>query len=81
MDAKDITMFQELIGEMRWSIKIGRVDIFYEVSVLSAFQASYLEGNLHKVFNIFSFIKKNLNLTIYFDLRFPNINPMSFSGS
>ena len=34
LDANDITMFQELIGELRWSTEIGRVDILHEVSVL-----------------------------------------------
>ena len=32
----DITMFQELIGELRWAIEIGRVDILTEnVNALS----------------------------------------------
>ena len=35
LDAKDITMFQELTGEPRWATEMGRVDIFHEVLVLS----------------------------------------------
>ena len=83
MDANDITMFQELIGDLIWSKKIGRVDILHEVLVLSlsAFQAAPRERHLNQVFRIFSFTKKNPKLTIYFDPRFPNIDPTSFSGS
>ena len=74
-------MFQELIGELRWSTEIGRVDILHEVSVLSAFQAAPREGHLHQVFHIFDFMVKNPKLTIYFDPILPNIDPTSFSGS
>ena len=38
LDAKDITMFQELIGEPIWATEIGRVDILHEVLVLLALQ-------------------------------------------
>ena len=74
-------MFQELIGEMRWFTEIGRVDILHEVSVLSVFKEAPRERNLNQVFHIFDFMKKNPKLTIYFDPRFPNIYPTSFSGS
>ena len=30
---KNINIFQELIGDMRWATEIGRVDILHEVSV------------------------------------------------
>ena len=39
LDTNDVTKFQELSGEMRWSTGIGRVDILHEVLVLSEFQA------------------------------------------
>ena len=81
LDVNDITMFQELIGELGWSTEIGIVDILHEVSVLSEFQASPCEGHLHQIFHIFYFMKNNPKLTIYFDPRFPNINPTLFSGS
>ena len=81
LDANNITMLQELIGELRWATYIGRVDILHEVLVLSAFKAAPREGNLHQVFHIFPFMKKNPKVTIYFDPRFPNIYPTSFSGS
>ena len=46
LDSDDITMYQELIGELRWAIEIGRVDILHEVSLLSAYQAGPREGHL-----------------------------------
>ena len=81
LDANNITIFQELIGELIWATEIGRVYILHEVSVLSAFWSSPRAGHLHQVFHIFSFMIENPKLTIYFDPRFPNIDPMSISGS
>ena len=47
LDANNITMFQELIGDLRWAKDIVGVDILHEVLVLSAFKASPREGHLH----------------------------------
>ena len=66
---------------MRCSTEIGRVDFLREVSVASSSQSSPREGNLHQVFQIFSFMINNLKLTIYFDLSFPNIHPTAFLGT
>ena len=40
-----ITMYQDLIGELRWAIEIGRVNILHEVSVLSSYQAAPRDGH------------------------------------
>ena len=79
--AKCITMFQKLIGEMRWATEIVSVDILHEVLLLSSFQAAPREVNLHQVFHIFYFMKNKPKLTIYFYPRFTNIYITSFSGS
>ena len=31
LDGNDITMFQDLIGDLRWATEIDRVDILHEV--------------------------------------------------
>ena len=67
----DITMFQELIGELRWAIEIGRVDILTEVSILSAYQASPRQGHLEQVIHIYGYLKKYEKLTLYFDPQIP----------
>jgi hypothetical protein len=67
----DITMFQELIGELRWAIEIGRVDIHTEVCILSAYQASPRQGHLEQVIHIYGYLKKYEKLTLYFDPQIP----------
>jgi len=39
---KDITLFQEMIGMLRWATELGRVDMLHEISILSQYQASNL---------------------------------------
>ena len=37
LDSDGVTMFQKLIGILRWEIEIGRVDIVTELSILSSY--------------------------------------------
>ena len=81
LDKQGITMYQELIGELRWAIEIGRVDILHEVSLLSSYQASPRVGHLEQLINIFAFLKRKPKLTLYFDTDIPVIDPNMFEGS
>jgi hypothetical protein len=74
LDADETQYFQELIGMLRWATELGRVDIFFEVSILSQYQASPREGHLGQIMNIFAFLKKKPKLSIYLDPSLPNID-------
>ena len=79
LEGEDITYYQELMGILRWSMKIGRVDIHTEVSMLSAHQASPRRGHLSALYQIFAYLKQKPKLSLYFDSRFPNIDYTIFS--
>ena len=81
LDGKEITMYQELIGELRWEIELGRVDILHEASLLSAYQASPRQGHLEQLLYIFAFIKRKPKLTLYFDPSAPRIDSTAFANS
>ena len=57
----DTRWYQELIGILRWAVELGRVDIHYEVSLLSTHLAAPRMGHLHQVIHIFSYLKKTQN--------------------
>ena len=80
LDTDGVTLFQELIGILRWAVEIGRVDILTELSMLSTYQASPREGHLEQIYHIFAFLKKNPKLTLYFDPQEPMIEPSWFTG-
>ena len=42
LNTRGVQAHQELIGELRWAVKIGRVSIFLEVALLSSLLAQYI---------------------------------------
>ena len=81
LERDDITMYQELIGILRWAVEIGRVDILTELSLLSAYQASPREGHLERLIDIFAFIKRKPKVTLYFDPIPARLDEKMFQGN
>jgi hypothetical protein len=50
--------FQNLIGILRWTVELGRIDIHVQVAQLSQYLAQPREGHLDAVFHIFAYLKK-----------------------
>lgn len=51
------TMYQNLIGILRWLCELGRIDILYETAVMSQYLSSPRIGHLQQVLNIFHYLK------------------------
>ena len=66
-DPKHASVYQQLIGMLRWAVELGRVDILHEVSIMSQYNACPRVGHLEKVFEIFSFLSKHSRSRIVFD--------------
>jgi hypothetical protein len=67
LDQADTTYFQELVGILRWAIKLGRIDISCEVSMLSTHLALPREGHLKQALHIFGYLKLHPKKSIYFN--------------
>ena len=52
LPVKLISKYQSYIGILRWAVELGRIDILYEVSRLSSFNAQPREGNLKTVLRL-----------------------------
>ena len=52
-----ISRYQQLIGILRWSIELGRIDIITEVSCLSQHLCAPREGHLHALYKIFRYLQ------------------------
>ena len=70
LEATAHTFYQELIGMLRWAIELGRVDILFEVSLLSQYQACPREGHMEQLMHIFSYLKQYPKLSLYMNWRF-----------
>ena len=64
----------ELIGVLRRSVEIGRVDILYETSIMSTHLALPRVGHLEHLFHIFGYLKENPKRKIAFDPDHPFID-------
>jgi hypothetical protein len=78
LDAEGITLYQELIGVLRWGTEIGRVDILTEVAMLSTYQAAPRQGHLEQILQIFTYLKHKPKITLYFDPSLPRIDMNTF---
>eukprot|EP00560_Eucampia_antarctica_P002221 CAMPEP_0197842168 /NCGR_PEP_ID=MMETSP1437-20131217/46591_1 /TAXON_ID=49252 ORGANISM="Eucampia antarctica, Strain CCMP1452" /NCGR_SAMPLE_ID=MMETSP1437 /ASSEMBLY_ACC=CAM_ASM_001096 /LENGTH=142 /DNA_ID=CAMNT_0043452017 /DNA_START=162 /DNA_END=590 /DNA_ORIENTATION=- len=66
-DDQQIKYYQNLIGILRWVVEIGRIDILFEVSLLSRFQPRI--GHLQQALNVFNYLKNYVRSHIVFDPR------------
>lgn len=74
---------------LRWMIKLGRLNIYSHVAVLSAFLAQPREGHLEVVYHIFGCLNAHDESTMvfdddyiyWFDGDFPEYDWMDFYGS
>jgi hypothetical protein len=58
-DGELTTVYQNLIGILRWTCELGRIDILHEVSLLSQYLAQPRIGHLTQVVNIFFYLKNH----------------------
>ena len=56
LDEEGMNRFQQLIGILRWSIELGRIDILTEASCLSQHLAEPRDGHLIAVYKILKYL-------------------------
>jgi hypothetical protein len=74
LDEPTVTFYQELIGMLRWATEIGRVDILFEVAILSQYQANPREGHMEQLLHVVAFLKRHPKLTLYLSPQLPNVD-------
>ena len=62
LKADGLQLYQELIGSLRWSIEIIRVDILLETAILYKHFALPREGYLEQVLHIVGYLKRHKKL-------------------
>ena len=74
----DASYYQSLISILRWIVKLRRVDICLEVSILSSQLALPRVGHIEQVLHIFAHLKKYHNAELVYDPTVPFIDEASF---
>ena len=63
-----------MIGILRWSIELGRINIITEVSFLSSFNISPREGHLEAAYRVFEYLYSHKNGGhVVFDDNLPKV--------
>jgi hypothetical protein len=55
LDPDCSSIYQQLIGVMRWMVELGCIDIATEVSMLSSYLASPREGHLENALHVMGY--------------------------
>ena len=74
LPSKEITMYQEFIGILRWAIELGRVDLAHEISILTQYQASPRKGHMEYIMHTSYYLSKKPKRSIYMDPSVPRVN-------
>ena len=73
LKADGVQYYQELIGVLRWTVEIGRVNILYEVSTMSTLLAMPRIGHLEQLYHVFGYLKQNPKRKLAFDPDHPRV--------
>jgi hypothetical protein len=78
LDPDCSSIYQHLIGVMRWMVELGRSDIATEVSLLSSYLACPREGHLENALHVMGHLRLKHNSQLIFDPTYPNIDQTAF---
>jgi hypothetical protein len=78
LDPKQANYFQGLIGVLRWTIELGRIDIMVAVSMLSRYLACPREGHLEEAIHIFAYLKAHDKSSVVMDDTSPVFDESRF---
>jgi len=78
LKADGLQWYQELIGALRWACELGRIDVLYEVAILSKYLAMPREGHLEEVLHIIGYIKQHKKMRLMFDSGYPKVDEKWF---
>ena len=76
--ADSVQQYHEIIGQLRWAVDIGRLDILLETLLLSSYLAVPRVGHLEKALHVFGYSKVHRKRKLGFDSAHPTINENRF---
>ena len=67
LSGEQANYYQNLIGVLRWAVKLGWIDIHVQVAMLSSYLAQPCPGHLEAVFHVFAYLQKYKRSKVVFD--------------
>ena len=78
LDPDTVSYFLTLIGILRWMIKLGRINIITEISLLSSHVALPREGHLEAAIHVMTHVGQRYNSRLVYDPSYPEIDHCVF---
>ena len=78
LDPELASYYQSIIGVLRWIVKLGKIDINSEISMLASHLALPREGNLEAIFRVFSYLRAKHNSRLALDPNYLEIDYARF---
>ena len=78
LKAEGVQQYQEIVGQLRWAVELGRVDILLETSLMSSYLAMPREGHLEQLLHIVGYLKSHKKMRILFDASHSKIKESWF---
>jgi hypothetical protein len=76
--AREVSIYQILIGCAQWAITLGRFDIQYATNTLARYASMPREGHMKSCLRIFCYLKYHTKGRIMFDPSDPNYDNIDF---
>ena len=76
MDDEQHTIYQSLIGALKWCVTLGRFDIAVAVMTMSSFRVAPREGHLDRLKQIYVYLRKHPDGAIRFRTGIPPCEEM-----
>ena len=76
LNTKEAQKYQQFIGIARWIIELGRVEIPYEVLLLSINLDMPWKGHIKALIRIFVYLEKDYGKTIIIDTMIPKVDTL-----
>ena len=79
LKADGLHRYQELVGVLKWAVKLGRVDILLQTAMMSTHLALPRKGHLEQLYHIFGYLKTSPKRKLFFNPQYPDVDERSFS--
>ena len=73
-DEDEASYYQTLIGILRWTVELGRIDIATEVSLLASHLALPREENFEVALRVMSYLRAKHNTQLFLDPTYPRVD-------
>jgi transposase InsO family protein len=77
LDEVGVTRYQSLVGQLQWTISLGRMDITTAVMTISSFRSAPRKGHLDRAKRICGYLMKMKNAAIRFRTGLPDYSDVT----